>query len=220
MKTNFHLLLIASVFTLLLASCTTDPQSPGRIFVPDMTYSQAYETYTTNPNFENGQTARVPAKGTISRGTLPASSDNESGHLSALHKTYFPNTNEGYLEAGAKLKNPLVLNDVALDKGKALYTVYCAVCHGDEGAGDGTIVKNGKYPPVPSYADRLPTVSQGQMYHSITWGKNLMGGYASQINAEERWQLVYYIQKLGKVGAFAENIVVADSTVNATAATK
>jgi hypothetical protein len=42
------------------------------------------------------------------------------------------------------------------------------------------------------------------MYHSITWGKNLMGGYASQLNAEERWQLVYYIQKLGKVGAFAE----------------
>ncbi len=209
MKTNFHLLLVAFSMVALLASCTRDPQKPGRIFTPDMTYSQAYETYTTNPNFDNGQTARVPAKGTISRGALPANSDNEAAHLSALHKTYFPNTNEGYLEAGVKLKNPLVLNDVALDKGKALYTVYCAVCHGDEGAGDGAIVKNGKYPPVPAYTDRLPTVSEGQMYHSITWGKNLMGGYASQINAEERWQLVYYIQKLGKVGAFAENTTVA-----------
>lgn len=208
MKTNFQTLFVAFAVVILLASCGSDPQKPGKIFMPDMTYSQAYETYTTNPNFENGQTARVPAAGTISRGTLPASVD-ETAHLSYMHKTYFPNTTEGYFEAGAKLKNPLALNDVALDKGKVLYNVYCAVCHGDGGAGDGTIVKNGKYPPVPAYTDRLPTISEGQMYHSITWGKNLMGGYASQLNAEERWQLVYYIQKLGKVGAFAENATVA-----------
>ncbi len=205
MKTNFQTLFVAFAVVILLASCGSDPQKPGKIFMPDMTYSQAYETYTTNPNFDNGQSARIPVKGTISRGSLPTTaSDDETAHLSYLHKTYFPNTTEGYLEAGVKLKNPLSLNDVALDKGKALYVVYCAVCHGEVGAGDGTIVKNGKYPPVPAYTDRLPTINEGQMYHSITWGKNLMGGYASQLNAEERWQLVYYIQKLGKVGAFAE----------------
>ncbi len=199
---------IAFAFTivLMLAACGNDPQKPGRTFVPDMAYSQAYETYATNPNFEDGRNARKPVSGTIPRGVLPAKGENnEATQLSYMHKTYFPNTNEGYEAAGAKLSNPLPKNDVTLLKGKRLYTVYCAVCHGEEGAGDGAIVQRGVYPPVPAYSDRLPTLNEGKMFHSITWGRNLMGGYASQMSAEERWAVVYYIQRLGKVGPFAEN---------------
>jgi mono/diheme cytochrome c family protein len=169
-----------------------------------MTYSQAYETYTTNPNFKDGQTARKPVSGTIPRGVLPTFSDNAAANLSFMHKTYFPNTPEGYEAAGTQLTNPIAANDKILEQGKALYTIYCEVCHGTEGKGDGPIVQSGKYPAVPSYLDRLPTINEGKMFHSITYGRNLMGGYASQVTAEERWKLVHYISKLGKVGVFAE----------------
>ena len=91
-----------------------------------------------------------------------------------------------------------------LAEGKALYTIYCEVCHGTEGKGDGSIVQSGKFPAVPSYLERLPTINEGKMFHSITYGRNLMGSHASQVSAEERWKLVHYISKLGKVGAFVE----------------
>ena len=197
---------------LILISCEKNPEKPGKAYMPDMAYSQAYETYSTNPNFANGQSARKPVAGSISRGMLPLNSDNVQEHLSYLHKTYFPNTPEGYEAAGLQISNPLMKTDVTLEAGKKLYVQYCQVCHGEGGAGDGTIVKSGAYPPVPSYSDRLPTINEGKMYHSITWGKNLMGGYASQVSPEERWQLVYYIQKLGKVGPFAESVAAVSDT--------
>jgi mono/diheme cytochrome c family protein len=201
---NHLKIFFALVSVAFFASCGTDPQKPGRTFIPDMAYSQAYETYTANPNFEDGQTARKPVAGTIPRGVLPAASDNDAANLSYMHKTYFPNTPEGYEAAGAQLKNPIIANDKVLAEGKALYTIYCEVCHGTEGKGDGSIVQGGKYPPVPGYLERLPTINEGKMFHSITYGRNLMGGYASQVNAEERWKLVHYISKLGKVGAYVE----------------
>jgi mono/diheme cytochrome c family protein len=199
-KTFFLTLTLAA----LLTSCGKDPQKTGRTYVPDMAYSQAFETYSENPNFDDGMTARKPVQGTIPRGVLPASGDNAAANLSYMHKTNFPNTAEGYEAAGAQLQNPLELNDKVLEEGKALYTIYCQVCHGTEGKGDGAIVQRGVYPPVPAYAERLPTINEGKMFHSITYGRNLMGGHASQVSAEDRWKLVHYISKLGKTGAFAE----------------
>jgi len=210
---SFYILVIGMLLTALLmsmSSCAGDPKKPGRIYMPDMTYSQAYETYATSPNFEDGLSARKPVAGTISRGTLPSGqawNEDPSYEMSFLHTRYFPETNEGYEKAGEMLKNPLLMNDKVLAEGKLLYGIYCEVCHGKEGAGNGAIVASGAYPAVPAYKDRLPTINEGKMYHSITYGKNLMGGYASQVTAEERWKLIYYIQQLGEVGPFAKNNV-------------
>jgi mono/diheme cytochrome c family protein len=201
---TFQIIIVAAFVLIMMSSCSKDPQKPGRIYVPDMTYSQAYETYAENPNFKDSMNARYPVQGTIARGMLPNVSNNTAAHISYLHKTYFPNTPEGYEAAGAQLKNPLPLDDKTLEEGKALYTIYCQVCHGAEGKGDGPIVQRGAYPPVPAYTDRLPTINEGKMFHSITYGRNLMGGHASQLSPEERWKVIHYISKLGKVGAFAE----------------
>lgn len=202
MKTRYFPILASVLIVLTLSSCGRDPQKPGRTYVPDMTYSQAYETYSENPNFADRMTAREPVPGTIARGTLATMDD--IMHWSYKLKTYFPNTTEGYEAAGARLRNPIPLTDQVLEEGKALYTVYCQVCHGPEGKGDGPIVQRGVYPTVPAYTDRLPTINEGKMFFSITYGKNLMGGHASQLTPEERWKIIHYISKLGKVGVFAE----------------
>lgn len=208
MKMNTN---IKKVFALLfcagtLASCSSDPEKPGRTFMPDMAYSQAYETYSENPNFSDSTSARLPVEGTISRGMLPekytASEKDESYHVSYLYKRYYKDNNDDYERAGRELSNPFEPSDDILKSAKLIYNTNCKVCHGEKGAGDGSIVESGAYPPVPAYEDRLPKIAEGQMFHSIVYGKNLMGSYSSQLSVDEIWKVIFYIQQLAEVEPF------------------
>lgn len=200
----YNILLVLGVVA-LMASCGTAPDSPGRTFMPDMQYSQAYEYYVKNPALgKDSLLARKPVEGTISRGLLPSNSANDDNNIVAYRYKEFYGDSVGAYNLSTSLKNPVAFSDEVLKEGQALYTVNCMVCHGAKGAGDGSIVTNGAYPAVPAYADRLPTITEGQMFHSITYGRNLMGSYSSQLSPEERWKVIYYIQKLGEVGRFAK----------------
>jgi len=182
-------ILFLTLIIVILASCNRDPQSTGRVFMPDMFYSVAVEPYTPSALFENGMSARKPVEGTIPRG------------FEAYH---YPNTIEGYDLAGEEVKMPAELkNEASLKTGKKLYTIYCAVCHGEKGDGQGSIVQREVFPPPPDYRVRLNQITEGNMYHSVVYGKNMMGSHASQLNPTERWQVIYYIQKLAGVGDFA-----------------
>ncbi len=192
---------------LLLAGCRTSERSPGWAYFPDMAYSQAYETYSHNPNFSNGQSARQPVAGTIPRGALPDNPniDDAAYEQSYFFKKYYPETPDGYAAAGAGLKNPVELNDHALAEGKKVYDIYCMVCHGAKGDGQGSIVQGGAFPPVNPYSMLLKDKTEGNFYHAITYGKNLMGSYSSQVSPEDRWNVIYYIQKLSGMGRFANS---------------
>ncbi len=174
----------ALVFTMffLLSSCNKDPKHPGYEYMPNMYRSPSYETNSANPNFKNGLTNQKPVSGTIALGApLPYS---------------YPNSIEGYEKAGLELKNPIPLNKNVLAEGKQLYSAFCTHCHGGTGAGDGIIVNNGKFPPPPSFQIQLKDLPEGKMFHSITYGKNLMGGHASQISVDERWKIVHHLKTL------------------------
>ena len=133
--------------------------------------------------------AQVPVEGTIPRGFMPYE---------------IPNTFEGYEQAGAEVTMPgEIKTPESLKAGKKLYTIYCVVCHDKKGSGNGPIVASEKYPaPPPDYATRLKEITEGHMFHSITYGKGMMGGHAAQLSASERWQIIYYLQKMVKVGDF------------------
>ena len=157
--------------------------------MPEMMYSKALETYADNSFFEDGMTARQPVEGSIARGYLPYP---------------YPEGNEGYMKAGAEWKMPKHFKvKESLKKGKELYIIYCAICHGDKGEGDGNLIQREVFPPPPNYKTRLKDITEGQMYHSIYYGRNMMGAHASQLKPDERWQVIYYIQKLAGVGDFA-----------------
>ncbi len=169
---------------LTMISCSRDPNDPGLEYMPNMYRSPSYETYTENPNFEDGMTARMPVKGTIPRGFTPFN---------------YPNTPEGYETAGSEFKNPLAVTDINIAEGKRLYMHFCTHCHGENGAADGKIVANGKFPPPPAYdSEQLKNLPEGKMYFSIVYGKNLMGPHASLLNPEERWKVIMFIQTLQK----------------------
>ncbi len=159
------------VALLFMSSCTKN--SPGLEFMPDMYRSPAIE-----PNITGN---RLPAENTIPRGYMPFN---------------YPNTLEAYELAGKELKNPLEYNEQNLKDGKALYMKFCAHCHGKTGKADGGVIKNSSFPPPPPYDGRIKDLPAGKIFFSITYGKNLMGPHASQLTEEERWKLVFYVQKL------------------------
>ena len=176
------ILILGALIMVTVVGCTTDPQSPGIEYMPDMYRTPALEPYSGNSNYPDSMEARLPAEGSIPQGYLPYG---------------IPNTNEGYEMAGALLKNPLDGSDEIMADGKVVYTKYCVHCHGKEGKGDGPTVTAGWHPPPPSYdSQTLKNLSEGKMFHTITYGKNLMGPHASQLNVEERWKVIRYVQTL------------------------
>jgi mono/diheme cytochrome c family protein len=140
-----------------------------------------YEAYGEYDVFPNKQEALVPPEGTIARG----------------HSLYsYANTNDGYNSALKNLKTDLSSSEIDLIRGKELYEIYCGICHGNKGAGQGKLVKREKILGVPSYADR--PITTGSIYHVIYYGKNSMGSYANLLNEEERWQVTAYVEALRK----------------------
>lgn len=170
-------------------SCTKhDPNSPGVEFMPDMYRSPSLEgnmSYTSLTTGDTLQANRLPVKGTISRGYMPY---------------IYGNDTAGYANAGRYLHNPLNRNEANLKEGEQLYGKFCVHCHGAAGQGDGLV--GAKLPGAPpSYTGAgLKNLPEGKIFHSITYGKGLMGAHSGMLTQEERWKLVLYVQKLQNPG--------------------
>jgi len=171
--------IVALVGLSFVATSCFDKSKPNYQFFPNMYEAVSYETYSEHKVFKGGVEAQTPVKGTIKRGFVPYE---------------IPNTPEGYALAKATLKSPLDSNAINQDKAKELYTVYCAICHGDKGDGKGNLVVKEKFLGVPSYKDR--EITDGSIFHVVTYGLNAMGSHANQLSQEERWQVADYVLKL------------------------
>ena len=168
-----------AVTILIILSVTScfDKKKPNYRYMPNMYTSLAVETYSEHELLPNGQAALTPVKGTISRGWMPYE---------------YENTLEGKALATKELKMPLEVNEENLTKGKELFNIYCAICHGNKGDGQGTLVKREKFLGIPSLADKGRNITEGDIYHVMMYGLNSMGSYASQTNEKERWQITMH----------------------------
>jgi cytochrome c553 len=100
-------------------------------------------------------------------------------------------------EESYRLSNPVPLTRANLEYGRFAFNTNCAVCHGIDGAGQGTIVVAGAYAPPPTLlSDRLRGVPDGHIYHVITYGQGQMWSYKNQLTDLERWSVVNYIRAL------------------------
>lgn len=175
----------------VISSCG-DKRSTGWEFARNMYDPIAYNPDQPNKNFSDGKTAQLPPEG-----TMPIGFDDI---------TYkYPDTPEGLAAAEAELHNPYPADKANINEGQKLYLSYCSHCHGVEGHGDGQMIQNGKFPPPPSYATgnssrggAMKDMNDGRIYHTITYGLNLMGPHASQITPEQRWKIVMYVHELQK----------------------
>ncbi len=166
-----------------LVSCDSGNlrRDPGHIYAPDMTYSRAYDAYTSNPNFADGQTSRQPVAGTIAR-----------GHMLPDH------LKEGDTTSYKTFTTSLRFNVDEMKEGGRLFNIYCAICHGPNLDGQGPLFASGKFASMPAnFKDgKYLHMPVGQMFAAAKYGKNMMGSYAAQLDEKQRWMVIAYIKKV------------------------
>jgi mono/diheme cytochrome c family protein len=180
----------------------------GQVYMPDMWYSRAYETYGYNSDPKDHDLKSrgayytgIPVRGTMARGdafSFPAQ-EGDSGYVQA-----------------ATLPSPLATAPITapqMKEAERLYLINCAICHGSALDGNGPLWKggDGPYPAAPRNLkdDYTKKLSDGQIFHVITYGKGQMGSYASQLYPEQRWWVTAYIRS--KQGPAATATAAADS---------
>lgn len=179
MKTLSNIAIILAVSSTLVGCFNKN--KPNYQYFPDMYVSPSYETYGAYEIFPGEQSAMLPVKNTIPRGHDPYE----------LEDSF-----EGYDQSKDILDFPFEVTEENLSVGAHLYTLYCAVCHGDKGDGKGILAEREKFLGIPSYADPGRVIVPGRIYHVETYGLNTMGSYASQVNSKERWQIAMHVMDL------------------------
>ncbi len=175
----------------VIVSCSDVKRKPGLVYMPDMAYSRAYETYADHSdlaekgiNFNN-----MPVAGTIARG------EEMPFHIA---KDVAGDTTNYF--ASRQVKSPIEsLSATDSEEAERLYLINCGICHGTKLDGNGPLYKGGTgpFPAAPKNLIADPLVSvmpEGQLFYSVTYGKNTMGSYASQLSRKQRWMVIRYIK--------------------------
>ena len=181
-----------------LAACSSDPQSPGTEYAPNMYMPVGYEPFrqvSANPINPQGLNMRLPVPGTVARPNYNTKfGEGDSANVDLM----IYNIPADSINISARvLKNPLPNTEQVLAEGQVLFERYCLHCHGAKGEGDGPV--GAAYKGVPNYtSEAMQALNEGHIFHVITNGKGRMWPHGSQVNPEERWKIVRYVQKLQK----------------------
>jgi mono/diheme cytochrome c family protein len=198
------LFLLLTAFCLLLTGCGV------RL---DMQDQPRYKVYKKSDFFADGKSSRPPVDGTVARGQLR---ENKAFYTGKIDN---PNTSAPVQSTTDATGNTLVTsfpNDIdefpmpvtkeLVERGRERYNIYCIVCHGPVGNGDGMVVRRG-FPQPPTYHDdRLRNAPVGHFFDVITNGWGKMSSYAYQVQPADRWAIVAYIRALQVSQSPEENL--------------
>lgn len=179
---KINLVLVLMFFAATVMVSCRDKRDPGRVYMPDMAYSRAYEAYAPNNLKQDGiNYINYPVDGTIRRGDLFAYT--------------LPNDSNGFKMA-AEVKDPLpALDSTQMLEAQRLFNINCAICHGPNMDAQGPLATSGKVGGIANLKlDQYVKEPVGQMFHVVTYGKNNMGSYASQLDRKQRWMVIQYIK--------------------------
>lgn len=198
------------VLSAALAGCGgAHGEDPGESYMPDMYYSRAYEAY--NYNNVHGERDSLLARG-INYNGLPVTGSVARGDQGFYHLS---DDSIGLAKAQS-LRSPLdsVTSAPAnMKEAERLYLIQCGICHGPNLDGNGPLWNDGNGPfpaaPRPLNADYAKNLSDGHIFHVITYGKGAMGAYASQLRPEQRWWVIKYIRSKQGGGKAADSTAAA-----------
>ena len=192
----------------ILASCAAGVDNTGLEYAPQMYHSTPYEPltqitdeswgtwldsneedghgefYNSNPYNQFTMNMREPVANTVKRGTL-------------LQQEFEAGDDQLILAAEALVSPYDSLSEDVVKEGKRLYDRFCEHCHGAKGAGDGLVAE--KYAGVANLnGAAYLNITEGHIFHVITYGKGLMGAHGSQISPKDRWKIARYVKELQK----------------------
>jgi len=132
--------------------------------------------------WEDGLSSRKPVEGTVARGSHYEENEFTTGKL--------PGTTN-FVEV-----LPVRINETLLARGRHEFNIYCAPCHGQQGDGKGVTSKLGMAAVANLHDARIVGLPDGDLFNTITQGKNLMGGYGANIDIPDRWAVIAYVRAL------------------------
>ena len=183
----------------IIARVRSTPNSNLPIhIIQDMAFQSKYKTQAVNPMFADGNTMRPPVVNAVARGETYLDAHLYDGVIDGQWANVLP--------------SQVKMDFATLRRGQERFNIYCSVCHGISGGGNGIVnqramelVANTNGPVNGTVwvqaknlvHDELVTVQpMGQLFNTITYGIRNMAGYGSQIPTEDRWAIAAYVKAL------------------------
>jgi mono/diheme cytochrome c family protein len=185
----------------------TSTGSPIEVF-PDMVRQMKVRAQAPLGFFADGRGARVPVAGTVPMGyempkagsepapgaaSAPAEMNVQS-HLGFSAGTDYFNTGKMGTNWGTGF--PMQVDSNLMERGKQRFNINCAVCHGPTAAGNGITKQYGLATVVTLQDDRIRKMADGEIFNTITNGKNTMLAYGPNVPVNDRWAIIAYLRAL------------------------
>lgn len=140
-----------------------------------------YEAYEASPAFADGQVMRHPPHGTVAHDAILGPPEVVSGRR-----------DERFVE-----QVPLEVDLALLQRGENRFRIFCQTCHGALGDGQSDVAKVMRLRPPPSlHEPRIRELPAGQLFRVVSEGYGLMPSYGAQLDYDDRWAVVAFVQSL------------------------
>lgn len=166
-------------------------RSPLEVF-PDMDHQPKYKAQAESKFFADGRADRRPPAGSVAFGRSDEQPD--AAFLKADPALYQGKNAQGGQLVG--FPSSLTVDAQFLERGKDRYAIYCSVCHGTLGDGNGITKQYGMGATPTYHSELLRNVAEGELFDVITHGKGNMLSYADKLSAEDRWAVIAYVRAL------------------------
>lgn len=168
-RRQFVPLLVAALCAPWAAGCHRDMYDQARV-----------DPLEASTFFADGRSARPLVEGTVPRGALDEDEAFATGR-----------------SGGKPLREiPVAVDRALLQRGRERFNIYCSVCHGRSGEGDGTIVRRGFRRPPSYHTAKLRGAPVGHFFDVVAHGFGAMPAFAAEVPPRDRWAIAAYIRAL------------------------
>ena len=169
----------------------TSTRPPIELF-PDMDHQAKYKAQAESKFFADGRADRPIPAGAVPYGRSADHADPEFLKADDVH--YAGKNADGSFIKG--FPKDIVISEAFVKRGQNRFQIYCAPCHGALGDGNGITKSYGMVATPTYHDDRLRGMPEGEIFNTITNGKNTMFPYADKLSTEDRWAVIAYVRAL------------------------